>query len=180
MPYTTEQIEIPLSKTKLILMLVGSIAFVLLGLWLISEADNLSGRMTKNPTYTRRIGAAGVLFFGVCAVYIGRKIPDNKPGLIIDEFGLTDNSSGISAGKIMWNDIKYIKVIEIHQQKLIMFHVNNPQDYIDKQTSGLRRKMMQLNYNMYGTPLSIASNSLKIKFDDLLNILNDQLKANQQ
>ena len=176
----TGQIEIALSKKKLILMLVGSIAIVLLGIWLISEADNLTGWRARNPTFTRGIGIAGVLFFGLCGVYFGRKLPDNRPGLIIDEMGLTDNSSGLSAGLILWGDIKKISVIEIHRQKLLMLHVKNPQDYIDKQTSGIKRKMMQMNFNMYGTPLSITSNSLKITFDGLHNILKERLSQSRQ
>ncbi len=125
-------------------------------------------------------GIASILFFGLCAVYIARKLPDNKPGLILDKIGLTDNSSGVSAGQILWSDIENISVIEIHRQKLIMLHVKNPQDYIDKQTSSFKRKMMQMNLNMYETPLSITSNSLQIKFDELLNILNDHLNASRQ
>ena len=180
MTNTTGQIEIQLSKKKLILMLVGSIAFVLLGLWLIIEADNLTGWRAKNPTYTRIIAIVGVLFFGACAVFIVRKLFDNKPVLIIDNVGLTDNSSGVTAGQILWSDVKSIKVIEIHRQKLIMFKVKNPQDYIDRQASGLKRKMMQMNFNMYGTPLSISSNSLQIKFDELLNVLNNHLNKSRQ
>jgi hypothetical protein len=94
--------------------------------------------------------------------------------------GLVDNSSGVSGGEILWEDIESFSVIEIHRQKLIMLHVKNPQDYIDKQTSSFKRKMMQVNYNMYNTPLSITSNTLQIKFDDLLNILNLYLKESRQ
>ena len=107
-------------------------------------------------------------------------MPDNKPGLIIDQTGLTDNSSGVSAGQILWSDIEDISVLEIHRQKIIMLQVRNPQDYIDKQTSGFKRKMMQMNYKMYGTPLSITSNGLKVSFDELLSTLKDKLKATQQ
>jgi hypothetical protein len=39
--------------------------------------------------------------------------------------------------------------------------------------------MKQMNINMYGTLLSINSNSLIIKFDDLLNTLNDKLNASR-
>lgn len=103
-------------------------------------------------------------------------MPDNKPGLIIDQTGLTDNSSGVSAGRILWSDIADISVIEIHRQKLIMLQVTNPQDYIDKQKSEFKRKMMQMNYKVYGTPLSITSNGLHISFDELLSTLTDKLK----
>jgi hypothetical protein len=180
MTNTTGQIEIPLSKKKLILMLIGSIGFVAAGLWLVINPPTISNPFFGNPTVIFVTGIASILFFGLCAVYIARKLPDNKPGLIIDNIGLTDNSSGVSAEQILRSDIENISVIEIHRQKLIMLQVKNPQNYIDKQTSGFKRKMMQMNLNMYGTPLSITSNSLQIKFDELLNILNDHLNANRK
>jgi hypothetical protein len=180
MTNTTGQIEIPLSKKKLILMLIGSIGFVAAGLWFVINPPTISNPFFGNPTVIFVTGIASILFFGLCAVYIARKLPDNKPGLIIDNIGLTDNSSGVSAGQILWSDIENISVIEILRQKLIMLQVKNPQNYIDKQTSGFKRKMMQMNLNMYGTPLSITSNSLQIKFDELLNILNDHLNASRK
>ena len=61
-----------------------------------------------------------------------------------------------------------------------MLHVKNPQEYIDKQTSGFKRKILEMNFNMYATPLSITSNALQIKFDDLFHILNDHLTASRQ
>ena len=175
-----EKIEIPLSKLKLTLMLVGSIFFILIGVLFSINPDNYVSAICRNPTIIFVAGIASILFSSICAIYIVRKLPDNKPGLIIDKIGLTDNSSGVSAGQILWSDIENISVIEIHRQKLIMLHVKNPHDYIDKQTSGFKRKMMQMNFNMYATSLSITSNSLQIKFDQLLNILNDHLNASRQ
>lgn len=107
-------------------------------------------------------------------------MPHNKPGFIIDQTVLTDNSSGVSTGQILWTDIEDISVTEIHRQKLIMLQVVNPIHYIDKQTSVFKRKMMEMNYKMYGTPLSITSNGLKLSFDDLLSMLTDKLIASRQ
>lgn len=177
---STGQVEIPLSKRKLILMLIGSIGFVAAGLWFVINPPNSSSPFFGNPTVIFVIGLVSILFFGLCAVYLARKLPDNKPGLIIDNIGLTDNSSGVSAGQILWSDIENITVFEMNRQKLVMLQVKNPQDYIDKQTNGFKRKMMQLNLKMYGTPLSITSNSLKIKFEELVKILNDRLNASRQ
>jgi len=180
MTNTTGQIEIALSNKKLILMLIGAIAFVILGLWFIIAPPKISNPFFGDPTRLLIISIVAIVFFGLSAVYIARKISDKKPGLIIDKIGLTDNSSGVAAGQILWSDIENISVIEIHQQKLIMLEVKNPQDYIDKQTSGFKRKMMQMNFNMYGTPLSISSNSLNIKFDELIKILSNQLQESRQ
>ena len=172
-----QRIEIALSKKKIILMLIGALAFVAIGLWFVISPPTIPNSYWGNPTKIAIAGYASIVFFGLCAFVLIKKLPDNKPGLIIDQTGLTDNSSGVSAGQILWTDIENISVIEIHSQKLIMLQVTNPQDYIDKQTSSFKRKMMQLNYKMYGTPLSITSNGLKISFDELLSTLTDKLNA---
>lgn len=176
----TGPIEIPLSKKKLLLMLAGSVGFILIGFWFVIDPPKISNPFFGDPTLLLLLGIVSILFFGICVVYIARKLPENNAGLIIDSNGLIDNSSGVSAGRILWSDIQNISVIEIHRQKLIMLQVKNPQDYIDRQKSGFKRKMMQMNFNMYGTPLSITSNSLKIEFDELINILHDQFKVNRK
>ncbi len=174
-----QRIEIALSKKKIFLMLLGALAFVAVGLWFVIAPPKISNSYWGNPTKIAIVGYASIVFFGLCAFVLIKKLPDNKPGLVIDEKGLTDNSSGVSAGQILWSDIVDISVIEIHRQKLILLQVTNPQDYIDKQTSGFKRKMMQLNYKMYGTPLIITSNELKISFDELLSTLIDKLKEEE-
>lgn len=175
-----QRIEIALSKKKIFLMLIGALAFVANGLWFVIAPPTILNSYLGNPTKIAIAGYTSIVFFGLCAIVLVKKLLDNKPGLIINQTGLTDNSSGVSAGQILWSDIKDISVIEIHRQKLIMLQVKNPQDYIEKQTSDFKRKMMQLNYKMYGTPFSITSNGLKISFDELLSTLIDKLKAARQ
>jgi hypothetical protein len=116
----------------------------------------------------KMVGYASIIFFGGCAFIFIRKLPDGKPGLIIDDSGLTDNSSGLSDGQILWSDIEKVSVIEISGQRIIMLKTKNPQDYINRQTSLFVRKGMELNNRLYGTPLSLTANGLKISFDDLL------------
>jgi hypothetical protein len=172
-----DPIEIPLSKKKLTLMVIGSVMFVVLGILFVIDPDKYVSPIMRNPTIIFIAGLASILFFGLCFFFIVKKLGDNSVGLVISDEGILDNSSGVSAGQILWADIEKISVIKIHRQKLIMLQVTNPQDYINKQTSGFKRKMMQLNYKMYGTPLSITSNGLKISFDELLSTLTNKLKA---
>lgn len=113
-----------------------------------------------NPTNIAIAGYVLFSFLDFALFFLIKKLPQNKPGFIIDQTVLTDNSSGVSTGQILWTDIEDISVIEIHRQKLIMLQVVNPIYYIDKQTSVFKRKMMEMNYKMYGTPLSITSNGL--------------------
>jgi hypothetical protein len=175
-----EVIEIPLSKQKLTLMLIGSIVFFVVGVLFVLEPEKYLSVVCRNPTMIFASGFASILFSTICAFYLVRKLPDNKPGLIINKIGLTDNSSGVAGGQILWSDIENITVKEIHRQKFILLEVNNPYYYLDKQTNIFKRKMMQMNMKMYGTPLSLTNNGLQIKFDELFNILNDHLNTSRQ
>ncbi len=177
MALSKQPIEIPLSKRKLTFGLIGSLIFVVLGILFVLYPDKFITPIMRSATTIFISGFASILFFGACFIYVVKKLSDNSPGLIISDDGIIDNSSGVSGGQILWNDIEDIRVLEIHRQKLIMLQVKNPQDYIDKQTGAFKRKMMALNYKMYGTPLSITANALKINFEELLSILTNNLKT---
>lgn len=173
----TDKIEIPLSKKKLILLLVGCLVFVTAGSWFLISPPKINNALFGNPTFILMVSIAAILFFGLIAFFIARKLPDNRPGLILDQLGLIDNSSGLSAGQVPWTDIEKISVIEINRQKLILLDVKNPQEYIDRQPNGFKKKLMQINHNSYGTPLSISDNSLQIEFDELVTLLTNRLMA---
>jgi len=173
-------IEIALSKSKIVLMLFGALIFVAIGLWFVIYPPNIENSNWGNPTKIAIGGYAAILFFGLCAIFIFRKLFDNKPGLIIDNKGLIDNSSGLSADHILWIDIEKISIIEIHGQKLIMLHVINPQHYIDSQKNSFKRKGMKLNSKLYGTPLCITANGLKISFDRLFALLTEKLNESRR
>ena len=171
------RVEIPLSKTKIVLLLVGALIFVLLGASFLIFPDVFITNYRKlSPAVIRVIGAASVLFFGAAAIFSFRKIGDKRPGLIIDDQGIFDNTNGTSIGVISWKDITKIETMEIASTKLLLVHVSNPEDYIDK-VSGLRKVAMRENYKRYGTPLSITSNTLKCNFSTLQQLLSDRLMA---
>ena len=171
-----QQIEIPLNKSKIILMLIGSLAFIAIGCWFVIAPPTIENSYWGSPAKLTIAGYLSIVFFGLCAFVFLRKLPDNKPGLIIDDTGLVDNSGGLSAGRILWSDVEDISVMEIHSQKMIMLHVTNPQQYIERQKNMFKRKGMEMNNKMYGTPISITANGLKTSFDELLNILMNRLK----
>lgn len=176
MPTTGQRIEIPLSRFKIVLMLLGALLFIAIGLWFVIAPPRIENSFWGNQTKITIVGYASIIFFGLCAFFLFRKLPASEAGLIIDDMGIMDNSGGLSAGQILWSEIENISVIEIHRQKLIMLKVKNPQHYIGRQTSLLKRKGMELNNKMYGTPLSITSNGLKTSFDNLLKLITQKFQ----
>jgi len=171
-----EQIEIPLSKKKMILALLGAILFIVIGFWFLINPPRINNPFFGNPTVLFIIGLASIIFFGFVAITMIRKLPDKKAGLIINKQGIIDNSSGVSAGLVTWSDIEEIKVIQVMNQKFLMFIVKNPQQYIDRVTNPIKRKGMEINYKSYGSPISISANSLKTNFDGLYNLLTEKIK----
>ncbi len=170
-----EQVEIPLSKTKMLLTFFSAIAFVGLGLWFLLNPPKTNHWLFGNPTFIFVTGLASVLFFGLVAITIFRKFSDKKAGLIINRQGITDNSSGVSAGLIPWSDIQEIEVLQVMSQKFLLFIVRNPQDYLDKVTNPIKRNAMKMNYKTYGSPISISSNALQTNFDDLQKLLVEKM-----
>ena len=171
---TNLPISIPLSKGKLLLSILGAFAFVAIGFWFVLAPPSRTGSSLES-TLLMVLGLVAILFFGGIAILVIRKLFDSRPGLIIDEQGLNDNSGGLSAGQILWQDIENFQALQIQRQRLILVLVKNPQDYIDRQSNGWKRKLMAMNYRQYGTPISISTNGLKISFAELLAMLEQQL-----
>ena len=177
-----KSIEIPLSKNKLFLGIGGSILFVILGIWLFTHANefqNLSMRLLRNPMVIKGAGVLGVLFFGGTAVYGFKKLFDKKVGLIIDSNGITDNSNASSVGLIEWNDISEIRTQQVMSTKFLLIDVLNPEKYIEKAKSGMKARLMRTNMKMYGTPLSITSNTLKYDFGELERLVQTEFEKNK-
>jgi hypothetical protein len=167
-----ERIEIYSSKKKSLLLLIGSIAFVVLGFWLLLEADNLTGWRARNPIFTRGIGIASILFFGL-GVFIGiKRLIKSEIALIIDSKGLNVNPKKSLTEYINWSDINGFEEIKIQSTKIVIIRIKNPKYWLDKETSGFRRKLMQFNISNYNSPFNIAASGLDISSDKLIETLN--------
>lgn len=164
---TTGQLVVPLSKTKLILLISGAVGFVALGVWLWSIAEY---QTRYNPLYMKAVAVTSAGFFGVCGIYGFVKLFDTAPGLIIDSEGIVDNSSGVSAGRIPWREIRGITVTSLKGQKFLTFEVENPQKYVER-GNFLKHQLNAVNLKYFGSPIQIAANSLQIRFDELHKIV---------
>lgn len=171
------KIEIPLSKTKLLLGFGGSVLFVLLGLYFLTTMADQETRF--NPTMVKGVGISSILFFGATGIYGIKKMFDKTIGLTIDENGIFDNTNASSVGFIKLTDITAIKTEQVASTKFLLIYTTNPDFYLDK-VKGFKRKLMEGNNRMYGTPLSITSNTLKYNFNDLEKIINDRLDEQRE
>jgi hypothetical protein len=167
-----KRLEIYSSKKKSFFLLIGSIAFVALGIWLVLEADNFTGWRGRNPIFTRGIGIASILFFGL-GIFIGiKRLIKSEIALIIDHEGLNINPKKSLIEFIKWSDIQGFEEIKIHSTRIVIIKVKNPKDWLDKETSTFRKKLMQFNINSYNSPFNVAAAGLDISSDELIDTLN--------
>lgn len=171
------KIEIPLSKTKILLTIGGSILFVVLGLYLFTTIADEQTRF--NPAVAKVAGISGILFFGATGIYGIKKMFDNKVGLTIDDNGILDNTNASSIGLIKWADITEIKTEQVMSTKFLLIFTKDPNGILEK-VRGMKRKLMVGNMKMYGTPLSITSTTLKYNFNDLEKLLKERLNKQRE
>ena len=170
-------VSIPFSKGKIFIWLIGALAFVTAGCWLLINPPRSGNALFDNPWLTKTVRAASFIFFGIALYFFIRKLMATGPGLVIDDTGIEDFSMAASASKIYWKDIEAIEVLTIKSQPLILFKVNNPQAYIDGQSNKFKRKMLELNYKWYGAPVGISANGLNISFEELLQLVSENFEA---
>jgi hypothetical protein len=159
--------EIPFSKIKMGLITLGSLAFVAAGIWLTFYLEYDSWMQPL-------IGVLSMAFFGLTGSIGINKLLDSRPGLIINEQGIHDNSSGLSAGFIPWEDIENIGEIRIQNQTFVQIIVKDPEKYLQR-AKGWQKSAQKLNLRLYGSVINISANSLKINFLELKTLLKNQL-----
>ncbi len=170
------EIKIPLSKKKILLLFFGAVIIVIIGIWFLLEPEQFLSIRRTNETLIQTVGISATIFFGFCAVFAFKKLFDKKYGLIINENGIVDNSNATSVGLIKWTDIVGVRIEEVYSQKFMLIDVKNPEEYIEQKKGKAGKVAMKANYNIYGSPISITSNSLKFDFSELEKIIHKQLE----
>ena len=174
-----DEIKIPLSKFKLVLLLLASLVFVAGGvLFIINPSTYTDSGINHHPkTEISVVGYACVIFFGMGVVVFIIKLFDNKPGLLVDKNGVMINpgSGSFSSSFVNWSDIDRFGIIDISRTKLIAIYLKNPEKFIESQTNSFKRKLASFSYKNYGTPISITTSSLKCNTDELFKLLTSNL-----
>ena len=160
---------IPLSKTKLALLVVGSLLFVALGLWLaqLDAATIASQRRYNNPAVMHGLGIVCALLFSATAAFGLIKLRDDRPGLAFGPDGFTDNASATAAGFVPWADVTGVGVMEFNRQRMLVVGVRDPEKYIAR-GGALKRMLGRANTRMCGSPVVISAHALKTDFGTLV------------
>lgn len=173
--------EIALSKSKLTKLLLFCILFLGAGLWMLIAQPQTSNVVFNSPVVRNGAGILGVVM-GLFGIYFfSKKLLDRQPGLIIDEDGLTDNTSAFTFGHIPWADVsevceRVVQASAASKQRFVTIRLKDPAPYILREPNAMKRKLLQLNAKNYGSPVHVSANNLQIKHADLLALITTAFK----
>ena len=159
-----EAIIIPQKKGGSFLYAIGAFSFSLLSLLFIfidfSASSGLLRPITQNTVgyiILKTVFGVGFLFFGYGFFYFLKRARQRKAILLVDDRGITDNSSAIAFGFIPWSDINDIYLDSVWNNTFIELVLRNENEYINRST-GFRRMMILANKKMKHQSVCITLN----------------------
>ncbi|GEM_PF-2151091 len=172
----SDEIKIPLSNKKTTLGMIGCLFFIIISIWFILDPQKFLNFKRQNELIIIIVGIFGLLLFSMFLIFFIYKLFEKDKGLFFKKEGFVDNSGGASAGYVKWEDVIELEETKVSNQRFILVLLKNPDDYVNKQKSLVKRKLMSSNNSIYGSPVQISTNFLKIQFDDLLELMNSQFE----
>ena len=162
------------SRTKLLLLALGSLVFVLVGVFIAQQEQVLIG-----PLEVIVGSYIGVPFFGLCFVYAVYRLLDPKPAVIISMEGLFDNASAIGVGMLPWEEITDVYLYEFMGQRMLGIVIQDGDALIERQPH-IRRVIAKINRSLVGSPINISQVSLPISIEELLERIEEHRSLSRQ
>ena len=137
-----EKVVVYQTKKGVFLYVLGAVVMSLLSLLAaLLDAEMIKGLLYRLPVVNfftitsgyviafRAFMLFGAFFFGICLFFIVRRAK-SKEILLVDERGITDNSSAIALGFIPWHDIGSICLRPFMGQTFIEAELKNEEKYL--------------------------------------------------
>lgn len=175
----SQAIEIPISKGKTALLLIVPLTVLIVSPFSIVSPESFISPTSTDVEKIKMLGIGGLIVGVILTVLILRKWLTKKTGLTIDQSGITDFSNASYTGLVEWKDITGVEGKKVGPIKLIILHTNQPEKYINQAKKTAIRQLRK-NHSFYGSPLMIVSTRLKIKYDDLLKLINSEFQKIQK
>ena len=109
----------------------------------------------------------GVFFFGCVLIFICKRAKSGKVILIVDERGITDHSNACSFGFIPWEDIEWIYLDSILDNRFIEIEIKEQQKYLER-LPVWKQEVVLKNQNLGHQMVCITLNSTGISPESLL------------
>ncbi|WP_437919040.1 STM3941 family protein [Sphingobacterium sp. LRF_L2] len=172
-----KKIVITFNRTRKGFILFVFLFFTFLGLLFILKADSLTTIWIIKSALLLQIIGIVTFLVSSCFILLFLRLSFQKVALIIDEKGITDNSSvGGEAGRIQWE-----QVVDIcNAGTAVLVFIKDPEDFIAKKSGWWNKLSLKMNYRSYGTPIAIPMFALNSYVDTLERQLKEEWESYKQ
>ena len=163
----SEEVVVPASRTKTLLLVTLAVGFVALGFWFLSldpETVEAQGRY-HYPIFTHGLAWASIVFFGLLVVAGVWRLFSRKPGLVLNSEGVKIFAIGQDTF-LAWKDISGFSIFQVQRTRLLVLNLNNPEKYIESLGTA-RRALAQANLKVCGSPIAVSSGTVALSFGEL-------------
>jgi hypothetical protein len=161
----SEEVVVPASRTKTLMLVTIAVGFVALGFWLLSLDPIDAQDRYNNPVFTYGLGWASVVFFGLLMVAGVWRLFSTKPGLVLNSEGVKIFAIGQDTF-LAWKDISGFSIYQVQRTKLLVLNLKNPEKYIES-LGTTRRALAQVNLKLCGSPIAVSSGTVALSFGEL-------------
>jgi hypothetical protein len=154
----SNELVVPASPGKLVALAAGAVAFVLAGAWMVRYPGDPSDAL---------VGALAVVLFGACAIFVIARIVWPTPAVVINDKGILDNASALSAGFIAWDEIADIREYRFNNQVFLGVYPKQLDAILARQ-SAWKRQAIRANLALGAAPINIPQIVLPMSVADLL------------
>lgn len=155
------------SRAKMSLVLLGSIAFVVIGVWIGTPAGARGLAVWKVVIASY----VGVPFFAVCGLYAAYRLAIRRPALEIDSTGITDAASAVGAGRLRWDEVDHVVLYKYSGQSFLGIVPRNLEIFLSRQPV-VRRFLTKLNLALGCAPINVPQVGLSMKIAELARLLH--------
>ncbi|SDP02882.1 hypothetical protein SAMN04487905_101494 [Actinopolyspora xinjiangensis] len=153
------------NRTRMALVVLGALAFVLFGLFICYQAITAMGSAPLAGFFLA-LSALAIVFFGGCLIYGVVRLARPKPVVVLDNEGLHDHASFTGVGFVGWGEISGAMADNDGVQRLLSVTLFDPREVLDR-TTGWRGFLVRVNARMMGTPVNISQNMVAMPISQL-------------
>jgi hypothetical protein len=167
MTVVSDEVVVPASRTKTLVLLICAIGFVALGCWFLSlDPKTIEAQHRySNPLVVYGLGWVTVAFFGFATVAAVWRMFSAKPGLVLNNEGVRIFAIGQDTF-LPWSDVSGLSIFEVRRTRLLVVKLTNPDAYLESRGT-LRRALGKASLKLCGSPIAVAPNTVALSFDEL-------------
>lgn len=166
-------LELPLRRTSAVLLALLALGFVAAGVWFTAAIGLPSLDFSRNrlaDEAMRSIGLLSIAFFGACFVAIAALVLRRGPGLVIDDEGIVEHTSGMAAGRVRWEEIVDVQARDQPGGRMVALWVSDLDAHLDR-LPAWRRWLVRSNVAAGFPPVVVHAPMLGRDADELAALL---------